>query len=72
MGTIKGILQNKTWYYKACTNCFGKAVPSDGSDDQQATSYVCHNGDCTKDTTSVVPRLLLYNSFIITLQFFNN
>nr|KAJ0194073.1 hypothetical protein LSAT_V11C800408370 [Lactuca sativa] len=52
-------VENKTWYYKACTNCFGKAVPSDGSDDQQATSYVCHNGDCTKDTTSVVPRFMI-------------
>ncbi|CAH1423129.1 unnamed protein product [Lactuca virosa] len=59
VGTIKGILQNKTWYYKACTNCFGKAVPFNGSDDQQTKSYVCHNGDCTKDTTSVVPRFMI-------------
>nr|KAJ0190204.1 hypothetical protein LSAT_V11C800413510 [Lactuca sativa] len=58
-GHYKGNFIEKKWYYKACTNYFGKAVPSDGSDDQQTKSYVCHNGDCTKDTTFVVPRFMI-------------
>ncbi|XP_023755612.1 uncharacterized protein LOC111904067 [Lactuca sativa] len=61
VGTIKGILQNLKWYYQACTNCFGNAVPSDEANDL-TKSYKCHNENCTKTTTYVVLRLLLYNN----------
>ncbi|CAI9291074.1 unnamed protein product [Lactuca saligna] len=56
VGTIKGILQNEKWFYQACTNCSSKAVPNNDQVDGTAKSYECHNVDCTKTTTSVVPR----------------
>nr|KAJ0209498.1 hypothetical protein LSAT_V11C400182100 [Lactuca sativa] len=42
LGTIKGILQNKKWYYQACTNCFGKAVPSYGGELNRCSNLHLH------------------------------
>ncbi|CAI9265847.1 unnamed protein product [Lactuca saligna] len=62
MGTIKGILQNEPWHYLACTNCNYKAIRPPGAedqvDDEGLTGYECHNKDCTKNKTTVIPRLL--------------
>ncbi|CAH1441530.1 unnamed protein product [Lactuca virosa] len=56
VGTIKGILQNQKWYYETCTNCSGKASENDA---HQTKTYECHNENCTKTTTSVVPRFMI-------------
>nr|KAJ0198324.1 hypothetical protein LSAT_V11C700368080 [Lactuca sativa] len=50
---------NQKWYYQAYTNYFGKAVPSDESDAHQTKSSECHNENCTKTTTSIVPCLAI-------------
>ncbi|CAH1444481.1 unnamed protein product [Lactuca virosa] len=70
VGTIKGILQNEKWFYQACTNCSSKAVPNNDQVDGTAKSYECHNGDCTKTTTSVVPRKVFVEE--ISQRVFNN
>ncbi|XP_023770031.1 uncharacterized protein LOC111918625 [Lactuca sativa] len=72
VGTIKEILQNQKWYYQACTNSFGKP---DESDAHQTKSYECHNENCTKTTTLVVPRFMIPirvqdNTGTITLTMF--
>ncbi|CAI9279988.1 unnamed protein product [Lactuca saligna] len=51
--------ENKKWYYQACTNCFGKGVPSDESDAHRTNSYVSRNENCTKTTTMVVPSFMI-------------
>ncbi|CAI9295659.1 unnamed protein product [Lactuca saligna] len=52
-------VENLKWYYLACTNCFGKAVPSDEVDSHLTKPYKCHNKSCTKTTTSLVPRFMI-------------
>ncbi|CAH1445990.1 unnamed protein product [Lactuca virosa] len=52
-----------------------KAVPNNDQVDGTAKSYECHNGDCTKTTTSVVPRYKISirvqdNTGTITLTLF--
>ncbi|XP_052622610.1 uncharacterized protein LOC111879208 [Lactuca sativa] len=64
VGTIKGILQNEPWHYLACTNCNYKAFKPPGADDQPNVDelthgYECHNNDCTKTETSVIPRFMI-------------
>nr|KAJ0223302.1 hypothetical protein LSAT_V11C200070620 [Lactuca sativa] len=68
---LKGIAE--VWEpVEACTNYFGKA---DESDAHQTKSYECHNKNCTKTTTSVVPRFMIPirvqdNTGTITLTMF--
>ncbi|CAI9297546.1 unnamed protein product [Lactuca saligna] len=72
VGTIKGILQNEKWFYPACTNCSHRAFPDT---DAKPTSYECRNQNCTKKTTTVVPRFMIPirvqdNTGTITLTMF--
>ncbi|CAI9302591.1 unnamed protein product [Lactuca saligna] len=62
-------VENKTWYYKACTNCFGKAVPSDGSDDRQPTSYRGDSLDFYPDEINALKGLKL--AFKVSVTNFN-
>nr|KAJ0218781.1 hypothetical protein LSAT_V11C300113930 [Lactuca sativa] len=82
VGTIKGILQNERWFYPACTNCSYCAHVNDAKDDTnvhqsnaKSITYICHNRNCTKTTTSVVLRFMIPirvqdNTGTITLTMF--
>nr|KAJ0209887.1 hypothetical protein LSAT_V11C400157650 [Lactuca sativa] len=65
VATIKGILQNKDWYYPACTNCNTKAFSDTPSNEAnvigsfQYAKYECRNPKCTKTVTSVLPRFMI-------------
>ncbi|CAI9301811.1 unnamed protein product [Lactuca saligna] len=64
VGTIKGILQNENWHYLSCTSCNYKAFRPPGANDQPNADgffigYECHNKDCTKTETSVIPRFMI-------------
>ncbi|CAI9288259.1 unnamed protein product [Lactuca saligna] len=64
VGTIKGILQNENWHYLACTSCNYKAFRPPGANDQPNADgvfigYECHNKDCTKTETTVIPRFMI-------------
>ncbi|CAI9298390.1 unnamed protein product [Lactuca saligna] len=83
VGTIKGILQNEPWHYLACTNCNYRAFRPPGADDQPdgngligaTNGYECHNKDCKKTETSVIPRFMILirvqdNTGTVTLTMF--
>ncbi|KAL7606237.1 hypothetical protein Lser_V15G18303 [Lactuca serriola] len=65
VAAIKGILQNKDWYYPACTNCNTRAFSDTPSNEAnvigsfQHAKYECRNPKCTKTVTSVIPRFMI-------------